>query len=174
MSAKWNIRRATPDDAPFLPEIEISGGTAFRSVPGLEWVADDEVWSAAEHLDWMDRAAVWVAENDQGKLVAFLITEEFEDALHIWEITVHHAEQGHGLGRQLLDVAEDHTRNVGLNALTLTTFRDLAFNEQFYSKMGYQTLHADQLTSRLQGALAKEAEEGLPAEKRCAMRKNIG
>lgn len=174
MSAKWNIRRATPDDAPFLPEIEISGGTAFRSVPGLEWVADDEVWSAAEHLDWMDKAAVWVAENDQGKLVAFLIAEEFEDALHIWEITVHHAEQGHGLGRQLLDVAEDHARNVGLNALTLTTFRDLAFNEQFYSKMGYQTLHADQLSQRLRIALAREAEEGLPADKRCAMRKIIG
>lgn len=173
MTDEWIIRRATQEDAPFLPDIEISAGTAFRTQPGLEWVADDEVWSAEEHLDWMEKGVVWVAVGDTRRPAAFLISEQFGESLHIWEISVHHAEQGHGLGRQLMEAAEAHARNVGLQDLTLTTFRDVVFNEQFYHRLGYQTLHADELIPRLQEVLKREAEEGLPLERRCAMRKPL-
>ncbi|MEL6876231.1 MAG: GNAT family N-acetyltransferase, partial [Pseudomonadota bacterium] len=61
----------------------------------------------------------------------------------------------------------------GLQDLTLTTFRDVVFNEQFYHRLGYQTLHADQLSPRLQKVLENEEAEGLPADKRCAMRKRL-
>lgn len=173
MAEEWNIRRATGEDAPYLPDIEISGGAAFRTQPGLEWVADEEVWSAEEHLDWMEKGVVWVAVSDTRRPVAFLISEQFGETLHIWEVSVHQAEQGHGLGRQLMEAAEAHARNAGLQDLTLTTFRDVVFNEQFYHKLGYQTLHADQLSPRLQEVLENEEAEGLPADKRCAMRKRL-
>lgn len=173
MTEKWVIRRATEEDAPYLPDIEISGGAAFRTQPGLEWVADDEVWSAEEHVEWMDKGVVWVAAGDGQRPVAFLISQVFGDTLHIWEVSVHYAEQGHGLGKRLMEIAEQHARQSGLQTLTLTTFRDIVFNEQFYHKLGYQTLHADELSPRLQQVLQNEAEEGLPMDKRCAMRKRL-
>jgi hypothetical protein len=37
----------------------------------------------------------------------------------------------------------------GLPALTLTTFRDLSFNEHFYQKLGYKTLDEAELPERL-------------------------
>lgn len=173
VSTAWEIRRAVPADAPFLPDVEISAGIAFLSVPGLEWVADDEVWSAEEHREWMDRATVWIAHDENGKPGAFLITEIFETELHIWEISVHHDGQGQGLGRRLMMVADDYARSKGMKALTLTTFRDLKFNEGFYANLGFETLDSDRISDRLQKALAHEADEGLPLEKRCAMRKVI-
>ncbi|SIN59971.1 N-acetylglutamate synthase, GNAT family [Parasphingorhabdus marina DSM 22363] len=173
MAEEWIIRRASEEDAPLLPDIEISAGAAFRTQQDLEWVADDEVWSAEEHLDWMEKGLVWVAAESRNRPVAFLITEVFGDTLHVWEVSVHHAEQGHGLGRRLMEVAEAHAREAGLRDLTLTTFRDVVFNEQFYHRLGYQTLHADEISPRLQQVLEREAAEGLPIDRRCAMRKRL-
>ena len=173
MAEEWIIRRASEEDAPLLPDIEISAGAAFRTQPDLEWVADDEVWSAEEHLDWMEKGLVWVAAESRNRPVAFLITEVFGETLHIWEVSVHHAEQGHGLGRRLMEVAEAHAREAGLRDLTLTTFRDVVFNEHFYHRLGYRTLHADEISPRLQRVLEQEAAEGLPIDRRCAMRKRL-
>jgi len=167
------IRRAVEEDAVLLPEIERSAGKAFLSIPGLEWVSSDEVWSAAEHLDWMERAMTWVAESDQGKLAGFLIAEVFGGDLHIWEISVHANVQGQGIGRQLMEVAQHYGRDAGLTALTLTTFRELKFNEQFYARLGFQTLGTDQIPDRLARILDKEVEEGLPRARRCAMKMAI-
>lgn len=156
-----------------LPDIEISAGKAFQSIPGLEWISSDEVWSAAEHLDWMARGRTWVAESDQGPLVGFLIAEVFGDALHIWEISVHSDVQGQGIGRQLIDVAQRHGQETGLSALTLTTFREVQFNEPFYARLGFHTLETDQMPDRLARILDKEVEEGLPRARRCAMKMPI-
>ena len=169
----FRIRQAKPSDASFLPEIEKSAGKAFKSVPGLEWVADEEVWSAEDHRDWMKRAAIWVAENEEQQLCAFLIAERFDPELHIWEVAVSVDEQGAGLGRRLLGTAETHARKEGLRTITLTTFRDLKFNESFYTGLGFRRLNSDAVSKRLQRALDNEAAEGLPIEKRCAMMKTL-
>ncbi|CPQ40710.1 acetyltransferase [Bordetella pertussis] len=61
----------------------------------------------------------------------------------------------------------------GLPAITLTTFRDLPWNQPFYARLGFATLQADGLNVRLQAILAREASLGLPAARRCAMRREI-
>ena len=55
-------------------------------------------------------------------------------------------------------------------ALTLTTFRDLSFNEHFYQKLGYKTLDEAELPERLADILKSEIEYGLPGDRRYAMR----
>ena len=143
------------------------------SVPGLEWVAEDEVWSAKEHLDWMEKALVWVAETDESGLVGFLITQIFDDELHIWEISVHASAQGKGLGKRFLKTAIGYAKKADLSALTLTTFRDLKFNEKFYAKHGFFSLETGQISQRLQDALLNEQNDGLPIERRCAMQLSL-
>lgn len=165
------IRKATAEDATSLPDLERSAGQAFRSIPGLEWIADDDVMSAEMHEIYIDEGTVWVAESGGGQLVGFITTrlEREENRLHIVELSVDSDQQGKGVGRNLMDAAIQYASDEDLVGLTLTTFRDLSFNESFYQKLGFNTLGTAALLPRLRDILLAEAENGLPAERRCAM-----
>lgn len=166
------IRLTRQDDAPALPDIERSSGEAFRSVSELAWIADDDVQSVDAHLDFVRAGLSWVAVDDGDRPLGFLCSEIIDDALHIWQLAVLHDRQGLGLGRALIAAAVAHAHERSLGAVTLTTFRELAWNERFYRKLGFVTLEADALDAdaRLTQTLAKEVACGLPAERRCAMR----
>lgn len=163
------VRRARVEDAELLPEIERSAGQLFRTIPELAWIASDRVMSADDHRSCIADRLEWVADTSAGP-VGFLAAEQFGDELHVWELAVHAGQQGRGAGRQLMSAALAHARDAGCAALTLTTFRDVAWNEAFYAKLGFTTLGAEALTPRLAAILAHEAEAGLPPERRCAMR----
>ena len=163
------IRLATPHDAADLPDIERSAGKAFLASPGLEWLASDKVMSAEQHQIYIAEGTVWVAQSG-GRCIGFVTTARHEDALHILELSVESGHQGHGVGRRLLETAKDYARANGLPALTLTTFRDLPFNELFYHKLGYRTLEAGDIPPRLADILETEIDNGLPGDRRCAMR----
>lgn len=164
------IRLTREDDAAALPDIERSSGEAFRVVPGLAWIADDDVQSADAHLEFVRSGLSLVAVDDCDRPLGFLCAGSDGRALHIWQLAVLHQRQGLGLGRALLDAAIAHAREHSFSEVTLTTFRDLAWNERFYRKFGFATLDEDELDPRLAQILAKEATYGLPVERRCAMR----
>lgn len=164
------IRLTRENDVPALPAIERSSGEAFRVVPELAWIADDDVQSADAHLDFVRAGLSWVAVDDRDRPLGFLCAEIAGGALHIWQLAVLHDQQGQGLGRALVDTSIRHARTCSLGPVTLTTFRDLAWNERFYRKLGFETLAVEALDARLVAILAKEATYGLPAERRCAMR----
>ena len=174
-----SIRLATDEDAPYLPEIEQSAGAAFLSVAGLEWIAGDEVISAEQHQIYIAEGTVWVALSGN-RCIGFVTAAICDDALHIIELSVHIIElsvesghQSHGVGRRLLETAKEHAETNRLPALTLTTFRDLPFNELFYRKLGYRTLAAADLSERLAAILKTEIDNGLPGDRRCAMRLDL-
>jgi len=167
------VRRATDEDCPHLPEIERSSGELFRHEPGLEWIADDTVQSVEQHRALLATGLALVAEVDGFGLTAFLNGEPAADALHIWQIAVHHDQQRRGLGRTLINSAQDYAADRGINALTLTTFRDIAWNEPFYRKLGFVTLEEAELSPRLRAILTAEGRAGMPLARRCAMRKPV-
>ena len=57
----------------------------------------------------------------------------------------------------------------GARRITLTTFRDVPWNEPFYRHLGYVTLDESALDARLRQVLDDEAANGMPAARRCAM-----
>ena len=61
-----------------------------------------------------------------------------------------------------------------LTALTLTTFRDVAWNAPFYQRLGFAVLPREAISPYLAGHLRDEIERGLPADRRCAMRLGLG
>jgi GNAT superfamily N-acetyltransferase len=164
------IRLATLDDAAHLPDIERSAGALFRAIPDLAWIADDDVLSVAAHLRLIEAGTCWIAEGQDASLTAFLSAETFDQDLHIWEISVHATAQGQGVGRQLINAATQHAHLNRLNAVTMTTFRDVGWNEPYYARLGFETLSEDALSPRLRAVLDAEIGNGLPAERRCAMR----
>ncbi|WP_040485064.1 GNAT family N-acetyltransferase [Lutibaculum baratangense] len=167
------IRHASLRDADELPEIERSSGEIYRGVPGLEWIADDDVQSAELHRRLITEGVAFVAEEELRGRVGFLNGELAPDGLHIWQLAVHPACQRRGIGRRLIEAAETLAASRGANALTLTTFRDVPWNEPYYRRLGFRTLPASEVGSRLRLILQKERQGGLPMDRRCAMMKRL-
>ena len=166
-----NIRPTRDGDVSLLPEIERSSGDIFRQWPGLEWIAGDDVQSEEQHRSLVTNGVAFVAEMKGHGIVAFLNGEIAPDALHIWQIAVHREQQGRGIGRHLLAAAQHFATEHGNDALTLTTFRQVPWNEPYYQRLGFMTLDRDEIAPRLKAVLDAEERAGLPAGMRCAMRK---
>jgi GNAT superfamily N-acetyltransferase len=167
------IRFFARDDAVHLPEIERSAGRLFETVPDLAWLAQDAVMSAQQHVDDMGDGLCWVACDDAKRRIGFLSAERIEDALHIWEVSVHAASHRQGIGRALIEHAATYAVQQELTALTLTTFRSVPWNEPYYHRLGFETLSQEMLDDRLKAALIDEGRRGLPPERRCAMRRML-
>jgi GNAT superfamily N-acetyltransferase len=102
-------------------------------------------------------------------MAGFLVAERFSRELHIWEMDVTPEFQRRGIGSGLMRAAQIDARNTGITALTLTTFRDVAWNAPFYARLGFEEVTALDAHPRLAGELANEIDDGLPADQRCAM-----
>jgi GNAT superfamily N-acetyltransferase len=161
------VRRATPADLDCLPAIEQSAAEAFRGAGvGLEDISSSPAgtWQGA-----LRAGTLWVACNESGCVVGFLAARKINRVLHIDEVDVAFDHQRRGFGRALLDAATDWARRAGLREITLTTFRDVAFNRNFYAAAGFVEVAPEQLSERLAGILAREADGGFDAKQRCAM-----
>lgn len=166
------IRFATLADASLLPDIERSSGEAFRDVRDLAWIADDDVTPAERHAALVGQGTVWVASDPDGRLVGFLSAELHRDALHIWQMSVLSDQQRKGVGRALIGAAESWAESNQLTALTLTTFRSVAWNAPFYQSCGFKFVDPE-LHPMLLATLEAERQAGLPFEQRCAMLKPL-
>jgi GNAT superfamily N-acetyltransferase len=165
------IRPARPEDAQALPAIERDAGRSFLAIPDLAWIASGSVMSVDEHLPRIVEGTAWVAEEAEAGVIGFLSAEAVGVDLHIWEAAVRSAFQQHGIGARLFGAAFDHARAAGLTAVTLTTFRDVAWNAPFYARNGFAIVEAGDLDERLAGLLRQEADWGMP--RRCAMRRRV-
>lgn len=167
--ADSRIRLTTAADIAVLPAVERSAAQSFRQIAGLGWLADEGVMPEWRHTELMAAGTSWVAA-DGGEPAGFLAAEAVGAELHIWEVAVRRDQQGRGLGAALVRKAVDCAAARGLAAVTLTTFRDVPWNQPFYEKIGFVTLAAGHSDPRLAAILRSEVEQGLPGERRCAMR----
>ncbi|WP_244182108.1 GNAT family N-acetyltransferase [Gluconacetobacter entanii] len=163
------IRAARPGDAAFLPAIERSAAQRFATIPALAGLATGDVMTAQAHRACIAECTCWVAQDDTGMIVGFLSARTQHDSLHILELSVRRESQGQGLGRALLHAAMHQVRQSRrTGGLTLTTFRDVAWNAPFYRAMGFVDM--DTPPPWLGALLAEEIAGGFPAGSRCAMR----
>jgi GNAT superfamily N-acetyltransferase len=166
------IRPAQEADIEALQAIEISASKAFLTVEGLSSFANDSCMSAEQHLSAIRPGTSWLAESANGDPAGFLAARREETALHIYEISVHLDHQKQGIGAALINRAEKEARALGLQELTLTTYRHVPWNAPFYQKHGFQVLAPEETDRRLAAILSEELGHGLPfPENRCAMRK---
>ncbi|TPI68952.1 GNAT family N-acetyltransferase [Mesorhizobium sp. B3-1-3] len=167
------IRPARAEDAEALPPIEQSAGEAFRAIPELAWLADADNVSPERHRALIAGGACWVAADEKDRPVGFLSAGMEGDTLHIWELDVRLDRQGSGIGRALLERALGDARQRGLAAMTLTTFRDVAWNAPFYQRCGFRILEGADVDRRLADLLSDEADHGMALGQRCAMRLDL-
>ena len=164
----WSLRLARPEDAEVMPEIERAAAVAFAGQPGLERLDFTRTRTPADFARLIRKGHCLAAHVGE-TIAGFLVAERFSRELHIWEMDVAPAFQRRGIGAGLVRAAQIDARNSGIAALTLTTFRDVAWNAPFYARLGFDEVTALDAHPRLAGELANEVDDGLPAGRRCAM-----
>ena len=163
------IRPTRPGDISLLPPIEVSAGQAFRTIPELAWIADDDVLSEAQHQQLLRVGYCWVATDDGDQPVGFLAARPCATTLHIEELAVAGDRQGQGIGRALMQHVVAVARRETFAQLSLTTFRDVAWNAPFYASLGFRMLDDSDMPELLGAILDQEAAHGFPPRSRCAM-----
>ncbi|MDO9087950.1 MAG: GNAT family N-acetyltransferase [Anaerolineaceae bacterium] len=164
-----NIRLTKIEDISLLPDIESSAGKSFRDLPDLAWIADDDVMSVETHLKFVIKGTSWLAEADD-QIVGFLCAESTARDLHVWVLAVRREWQSKGIGRRLMKTVIEHAQRNEFISVTLTTFREVQWNEPFYRSLGFEMVDTEKMDPRLQEILHAEIQHGLPGGLRCAMR----
>jgi GNAT superfamily N-acetyltransferase len=165
VSRDWSLRLARPADAAAMPGIERAAAEAFAGEASID---PARTRSEADYTRLIRKGHSLVAHVGEA-MAGFIVAERFSRELHIWEMDVVPAFQRRGIGAGLVRAAQIDARNSGIAALTLTTFRDLAWNGPFYARLGFEEVTALDAHPRLAGELANEVDDGLPADRRCAM-----
>lgn len=92
--------------------------------------------TAADIAEQARNGEVWVIE-DKGRPVACVFLTPRVDALYIGKLTVARHLRGHGLARQLMQLAEDRAHALALPALELQSRIELIENHAAFSAMGF-------------------------------------
>lgn len=165
------IRPATADDIEVMRAIEVDAGERFRSI-GLDVIADDEPPTDQElHRHLADDTA-WVAES-AGRVVGYATASVVDGDGHLDQVSILGSAAGRGIGRALVDRVVTWTHEAGRPALTLTTFRDVAWNGPYYERLGFRQLAEDELGPELAALRRSEVAAGIEVLPRVAMARPV-
>jgi GNAT superfamily N-acetyltransferase len=168
-----SVRLARPDDLEALGPLERSAASVFRDA-GLAWLADGDTMDPAVLARLCRDGTLWVAADEQDRSVGFLAGHELDGHFHIAEVSVVPAHQRQGIGRKLVGAATSFGRRGGFAAVTLTTYRDLAWNGPFYARSGFVEVDPQQAGPGHVEKLREEAEAGHDPARRCVMAMRLG
>lgn len=92
--------------------------------------------------DENDRSRVWFAQKNGETLGCAAIIDHGVQAQLRWVVVLESA-RGHGLGRDLLDMAVDYAKRSGFEEIYLQTIKGLIPSMSLYEKQGFKTVSED-------------------------------
>jgi ribosomal protein S18 acetylase RimI-like enzyme len=125
------LRRAVADDVPAITALVTAAYSRYIERMGrrpLPMRADYDVVVAERET--------WVAVED-GAVVGVLVVDPEPDSLLVENVAVAPHAQGHGVGRLLLDHAEQRAREHGAGDIRLYTHQTMTENVAMYRGRGY-------------------------------------
>jgi GNAT superfamily N-acetyltransferase len=135
------IRRAERgDEAAIAPIVERAYGVYVERIGMRPGPMDDD------YREKVRRGLVHVVEDgsgdrgegDDAALVGLIVLIELEDRLLIENVAVEPGRQGEGIGRLLLEFAEERARRAGIDTLALYTHEKMSENLALYARLGYE------------------------------------
>jgi predicted N-acetyltransferase YhbS len=126
------IRVAEPGDVEAIAAIvERAYGVYVERIGLRPGPMDDD------HAEQVRRRLAHVAE-DGAEVVGLIVLVELEDRLVIENVAVDPARQGEGIGRRLLEFAEETARRAGIGTVALYTHEMMTENLALYARLGYE------------------------------------
>jgi GNAT superfamily N-acetyltransferase len=124
------FRRATDTDRPRLVSMV---NAAFSIETFLDGTRTDDERLAA----MMEKGEMLVAENGSGELLACVYTQVRGSRGYLGQLAVDPAHQGSGLGRRIVEAAEDQLRAAGCGAVDITVLSMRPDLLPIYRRFGY-------------------------------------
>ena len=166
------IRPAATADLGRIQEIETAAGELFRAL-GMDAVADDPPPTIEELTAFLRLGTAWVATVPAGEPIAYILMKVRGSWAHIEQVTVHPNHAHRGIGGDLINHAEGWARGLGLDGLSLTTFRNVPWNGPYYERLGFRYLPDFEWPAELREVVEAEASRGLASWPRAVMTRNI-
>lgn len=172
METDYSITLAQPEHLHELPEIERQAALLFRGWDVPHSVLE-ETTPLEEFQDVQEAGLLWVALSPQHHPVGFALVERTGSLLHLEEIDVHPHHGRRGIGTALVESVCAWARDCGCTHITLTTYRNIPWNEPFYARLGFEVLDTAELSDELRRRVDDEAARGLDSARRVVMRKTL-
>ena len=165
---EFSIRLARASDAAAFHRVEEDAAGLLREEPSLAGIPIPPTASPEDHARTIARGRSLTATVGE-EVVGFAAAAPEGRELHLHELSVARAYQRRRIGATLLQALAIDARASGYRAITLNTFRDIAWNAPFYARHGF--VEMDNLEGRphLLRSLEAAAALGLPVDRRCAM-----
>lgn len=125
-----SVRLATPAD---LPAIQAVVGAAYARY--LDRMDRPPAPMLADYAAGVESGQLWVTGDPVTGLIELA---QHGDRLHVGNVAVHPSAQGTGLGRRLMEFAEEQARQRGLSRLDLYTNEVMTENQAIYARLGYR------------------------------------
>ncbi len=169
------LRLAGADDVEAMRDVEVDAGRRFRDLPGgLAEIADDDPPAVDVLLANIDNGTAWVVvDRATGAVLGYALASMLDDEAHLDQLSVRESAGRRGIGSALVEAACAWAVSLGFSAITLTTFRDVAFNGPVYARMGFVELAPVDLGPELQLLRDLEQDIGLDVAPRVAMRRRL-
>lgn len=151
-----------------MAAIERDAGERFRDV-GMGAVADDADPPLHQYQEAQRRGHLFVA-TVEGTLAGYAWVVDLDGQPHLEQISVRRAYGGHGVGVALVDRARAWAVEQGGDSLTLSTFRDVAFNGPWYARLGFVEVPDPDADPRWREIRRHERAAGLDVDARIIMR----
>ncbi|MDQ0081711.1 GNAT superfamily N-acetyltransferase [Variovorax boronicumulans] len=127
----WTIRRATESDATSVADCAVEAFSHYIPRLGLTPIPMTRDYGAA-----IANAQVWVA-TQHGETIAALVLDTTGEGFLIDVIAVRPQHQGTGVGRALLELAEQEALRQGHDSIYLFTNEKMTENRALYEHIGY-------------------------------------
>lgn len=158
------IRVMREEDVDAAAAVSLAAGGMFAEA-GLVLPPDDPRETLG-HARW-----VLLADGPVRGLAAVGV---LEGAAHLEELAVHPEHGRRGVGGALLEAACERAGAEGFAAMTLTTFRDVAWNAPWYARRGFCELAPSEWGPQLRAQWRHEEAAGIAVATRIAMRRRLG
>jgi GNAT superfamily N-acetyltransferase len=164
----FEIRPAGADELEGLHMIERASARLFTSV-GLDIVANDEPDSIEVLAEHLALGRLWVAVGEAGVPVGYAMTSEVDREGHLDQVSVNPDAGRLGIGTALVEHACDWAQDAGFDAVTLTTYRDVAWNGPFYARLGFEVVPEADVGPGVAAIRTAERARGLDVQPRVVM-----
>ena len=124
------FRMATAADAPRLIEL-------INSAFAVETFLDGTRTDAERLAEAMEKGSILTAEDGDGRLVASVYMAQRGERGYLGMLAVDPARQGQGLGKQMLEAAEEFLRAQGFEGVDITVLSLRPELPPLYRKLGY-------------------------------------
>ena len=156
-----------------MQRLELDAGRRFADV-GLHSIADDPPSGHDVLMDYINDQAAWMAIDEHSQApIGYAVSSVVDGEAHLDQVSVSMAAAGRGVGSLLVAEVFDWAGRRGYDAITLTTFRDLAWNGPLYERLGFVGLTDAECGPELLLIRVEERRRGIDVLPRVAMRRPL-